>query len=568
MDTKTLRIKRVALDSLRLDPANVRQHDERNLEAIKGSLARFGQQKPIVVDGHGVIRAGNGTWEAARALGWTEIDVVETDLEGIEATAFAIADNRTSDLSEFDPPALAQLLDELRAEDALDGVGFDEADLDKLLRDLAAEEGPLDLADPGPMEPPEQPVSREGDLWILGNHRLFCGDSTDMQDVIRCMGDDKAALCATDPPYLVDYTGERPNDSGKDWTASYREVDITDAETFFRATFENILAALAPKAAFYCWHAHKRSGLIQRVWDELGIVDHQQIVWVKPASVFGRVYWHFRHEPCVMGWRKGSQPDHDGKHDFDSVWEVDWDGKARVATDHPTSKTTGAVRAPHAQAHARGRCGLRAVLWIGEPAHRSRGAKASLPGDRDQPCVRRRGDPAVGDGDWKHGTPGLYERDLRRSHGAAVMSQKIGPDGFKFYVSLGPGRSYKAVADHYGVTKRAVTKRAASEGWQQRLDAIEQQAREREDKELVEVVSEMRERHLITARAIQNRALAAIKAYPLTSGMEAVRAAELAIKLERIIVGEPSERTAMSVEEVTKREIQDLLVQDVERHED
>ena len=91
-------------------------------------------------------------------------------------------------------------------------------------------------------------------------------------------------------------------------------------------------------AAIYCWHAHKRSGLLQKVWADLGIIDHQQVIWVKPAAVFGRVYWHFRHEPCAMGWRQGSKPEHDGNHEFDSVWEVDWEGKARVATDHPTSK--------------------------------------------------------------------------------------------------------------------------------------------------------------------------------------------------------------------------------------
>jgi DNA modification methylase len=75
-------------------------------------------------------------------------------------------------------------------------------------------------------------------------------------------------------------------------------------------------------------------------------VDHQQVVWVKPCATFGRVYWHFRHEPCVMGWRKGSQPEHDGQHEHDSVWEVDWDGKARVATDHPTSKPVELFRRP------------------------------------------------------------------------------------------------------------------------------------------------------------------------------------------------------------------------------
>ena len=172
-----------------------------------------------------------------------------------------------------------------------------------------------------------------------GRSKLLCGDSTKAEDVARLMGPEKAALCATDPPYLVDYTGERPNDSGKDWTAVYREIDIKDAGIFFLAVFTNILASIAPKTAIYCWHAHKRTGEIQAVWAKLGILDHQQVIWVKPSSVFGRVFYHFRHEPCMMGWRQGSMPEHDSCHDSDSVWEVDWEGKARiVGNEHPTQK--------------------------------------------------------------------------------------------------------------------------------------------------------------------------------------------------------------------------------------
>jgi len=152
------------------------------------------------------------------------------------------------------------------------------------------------------------------------------------------MAGERAALIATDPPYLVDYTGERPNDSGKDWTDTYREIDISDAEGFFRSVFTNAKRVIAPNAAIYTWHAHRRCGVIQKIWAELGILDHQQIIWVKPAPVFGFVYYHFRHEPCMVGWVEGSKPPHDGRHEFNSVWEVDWNGKARVATEHPTSK--------------------------------------------------------------------------------------------------------------------------------------------------------------------------------------------------------------------------------------
>jgi DNA modification methylase len=331
----------VPIDSLHADPANVRQHGERNLAAIAASLARFGQQKPIVVQRQGmVVRAGNGTLLAAQKLGWPQLAANVVDMTDTEATAYAIADNRTSELAEWETGDLVAQLEALRSDDAdlFAATGFDDADIQRLIDELAAAEGDVALDDPGPEPPPAVAVAHTGDLWILGEHRLLCGDSTNLRDVQRVMGGEKAALVATDPPYLVDYTGERPNDSGKDWTDTYREIDIEDADGFFRAVFKNVLEVLGSKAAIYCWHAHKRSGDIQRIWRELGILDHQQVVWVKPTPVFGRVYWHFRHEPCMMGWRQGEKPEHDGVHEHNSVWEVDWDGKARVTTDHPTSK--------------------------------------------------------------------------------------------------------------------------------------------------------------------------------------------------------------------------------------
>ena len=335
----TVIYRRVPLADLHPDPGNARAHNERNMAAIRDSLRRFQQAEPLVVQkSTGRVIGGNGRLAAMRELGWTECDIAEVDVDDREARALSLALNRTAELAEWDLPTLTKLLQELRADDDLHGVGFEEVDIAKLLEELGKDLQP-DLVDEGPVEPPEQPTSRRGDLWLLRHHALLCGDSTNLQDVQRVMFNKKAALVATDPPYLVDYTGERPNDSGKDWTATYREIDIEDADGFFRSVFTNVLEVLGPKGAIYCWHAHKRCGDIQRIWRELGILDHQQIIWVKPTPVFGRVYWHFRHEPCVMGWRQGDKPEHDGVHDHDSVWEVDWDGKARVVgNSHPTEK--------------------------------------------------------------------------------------------------------------------------------------------------------------------------------------------------------------------------------------
>jgi ParB-like chromosome segregation protein Spo0J len=127
-----MKTERVPIDSVQFDPANVRRHGEKNLATIKASLARFGQQKPLVVDADGVVRAGNGTLAAAKALGWKEVTIVRTDLKGAEATAYAIADNRTAELAEWDDDALAQTLAALQIEDneLLLASGFIEQELE------------------------------------------------------------------------------------------------------------------------------------------------------------------------------------------------------------------------------------------------------------------------------------------------------------------------------------------------------------------------------------------------------------------------------------------------------
>ena len=192
-----MNIQTIAVADLSLDPSNVRKHSRRNLDAIKASLRKFGQQKPIVVDAKGIVLAGNGTLTAAKELGWTEIEITRTTLEGVEATAFAIADNRTAELAEWDEDGLAKVLESLKVEDAdlLAATGYDAAEVDKMVgAEVTEDEVP---------EPPAEPITKAGDLWLLGEHRVLCGDSTKAEDVGRLMAGAKAGAVVTDPPYGI-----------------------------------------------------------------------------------------------------------------------------------------------------------------------------------------------------------------------------------------------------------------------------------------------------------------------------------------------------------------------------
>jgi ParB-like chromosome segregation protein Spo0J len=213
-----LKTELVKIDSLVFDPANARKHDEKNLGAIKSSLQRFGQQKPIVVDASGVVRAGNGTLAAAKALGWKEISIVRSPLSGSEATAYAIADNRSSELAEWDDDVLSQTLAALQIEDedlAL-ATGFDAKEIDALL-------APDEVKEDEVPEAPVDPITKPGDLWLLGDHRLLCGDSTKSEDVERLMNGEKADLLLTDPPYGIGY--QKNGASGTHGWTNYGKIE-------------------------------------------------------------------------------------------------------------------------------------------------------------------------------------------------------------------------------------------------------------------------------------------------------------------------------------------------------
>lgn len=328
-----MKAETVAIGDLVLDPSNARKHSPKNLEAIKGSLAKFGQQKPIVVGKGNVVIAGNGTLEAARALGWDEISVVRTKLEGTDATAFAIADNRTGELAEWDAGVLGDTLKSLQDLDFdLDSIGFSQDDLDKMIAQPLPAEG---LTDPDAV--PEQVETRckPGDLWILGEHRLLCGDSTNVQHVGRLMGETKADLCVTDPPYNVNYGGAKQNLKGSKYKERTIANDNMSGEDFgdFCRGFVGSIAAFV-QGCIYVFGPPGPDGRIMFTVLDQAFHCSTTIIWNKDRFVLGRGKYHCKYEPCWFGWNG------DGSNFVDDrTLSNVWDFARPAASDlHPTMK--------------------------------------------------------------------------------------------------------------------------------------------------------------------------------------------------------------------------------------
>lgn len=339
-----MKAESVAIKSLVLDPSNARKHSPKNLEAIKGSLAKFGQQKPIVVGKGNVVIAGNGTLEAARALGWDEIAVVRTKLEGTDATAFAIADNRTGELAEWDAGVLSETLKSLDALDFdLDAIGFSQDDLDKMIAEPLPAEG---LTDPDAVPENVETRCKPGDLWILGNHRLLCGDSTNIKDVERVMAGEMADCIWTDPPYNVAVCGgtrdfgDKKN-HGKGPRIANDKMGDAEFRDFLRATYACMFAVTKPGAAIYVAHADTEGINFRSAFIEAGFLLKQCLIWAKQQFVFGRSDYHWQHEPILYGWKEGAAHEFYGERNQSTVWNVD--RPMRSDKEHPTQKPVALV---------------------------------------------------------------------------------------------------------------------------------------------------------------------------------------------------------------------------------
>ena len=353
------------LDRLQYYARNPRKNDHA-VDQMCAAIREFGFRVPIIALSSGLIVDGHLRIKAARQLGLGAVPVIlADDLSEAQIKALRLIMNRSATWAEWDDDLLRLELEELQSLDYdLALTGFDDGELDRLLAATSedGDGGGGASADDAVPEPPPVPVSQRGDLWVLGPHRLLCGDSTDTADVQRLMNGEKASLFATDPPYLVDYDGtnhpgaDQHGTKNMDWGSSYG-VTWDDADQgpdlyrgFIRAAIDH---AIEPNAAWYCWHASRRQAMLEAVWVELGAFVHQQIIWVKNRAVLTRSFYLWKHEPCLMGWLKGNKPERVSEEYLSSVWTIDTpDGADRP--DHPTPKPLDCFSIPMLQHVGRG----------------------------------------------------------------------------------------------------------------------------------------------------------------------------------------------------------------------
>lgn len=360
-------IKLLNLKDIKPNPHNPREISGAALEGLRASIIKFGLVDLLVINKRNMeIVSGHQRYKILVHEGVKEDICVVVDVDAAEQQMMAASLNNQQ-IAGYWTAAIIPILEQIRRENPDDYLNLRLRELREEVNEFEDEFIGDTLPDDIP-EPMKDVITRPGDLWIFGEHRLLCGDSTKEDDVLRLMNGHKAQLFSTDPPYLVDYTGADRPGGGKDWSGTYHEVDIKNGKQFLLDFLRLGLQVIDKNSAIYIWHADKRYLMINSVFEELGIFPHQKIIWVKPCAILSYSVYMWRHEPCILAWQKGHRPyyrpsqkaqssiwqidlmrsgDPTNPDYYCDIWELDYDGKKRnIGAEHPTIKPTEVFAIP------------------------------------------------------------------------------------------------------------------------------------------------------------------------------------------------------------------------------
>ena len=295
-----------ALETITPYPLNAKKHPKKQVEQVAASIKEFGFNQPIVVDKEGVIIVGHGRYRAAESLGLRDVPVIELDLTEEQAKAYRLADNKLNE-SEWE---MKLVIDELKtlSADMLELTGFSS--------DLILEP---DAKDDEVPETPEVAQSKLGDIYILGRHRILCGDSTKKEDVEKLMDGHKADMVFTDPPYNVDYEGSGDKTSNKIMNDKMGDEEF---DSFLDGAFERLAESIKGSAGCYVFHSHKTMTVFERSLKKAGFAIDTQLIWNKPSAGMGMNDYRTKHEPFFYCYLNKGSKNFYGDRTGTTVWKI------------------------------------------------------------------------------------------------------------------------------------------------------------------------------------------------------------------------------------------------------
>jgi len=341
--TEKVKIEYVSVEKLRGWNSNPRVMTEQQHQALRTSIKEFGFVEPVVINRDNMIIGGHQRVEDAQKVGLKAVPCIRVDLPPRKWKALNLALNRIH--GEWDLDKLAPILLELKDFAEIDLTGFQPQEIDTIIRETLPEQNEKDDI---VLELSPEPITKLGNLWQLGKHRILCGDSTKPEDVSKLMQHMKAILFATDPPYGVAYDSTAGKPEGHKRLQKWQDIDGDDQtgpdiQPFLEKTFRIWLPYLADNAAWYLWH-----GMLTQAFyaaaaaAAASVILHRQIIWVKPRFIIGHGDYHWQHELCFYEWRQGHRPPFYGERNQSTIWQEPYDEGRRNAAkyEHPTQKPT------------------------------------------------------------------------------------------------------------------------------------------------------------------------------------------------------------------------------------
>jgi len=345
-----LEIKKIKLSEIKPYENNTKLHPKEQIEQIKKSILEFGFNDPIAIDKENIIVEGHGRYLAVQELGYEEIDVIRLGhLSEAQRKAYSIAHNKLTMNSGFDLEKLEFELEALNFEGIdLELTGFDLEELETEFPNLFQDKSMIENEENIPeIDEKNPPFNKKGDLWILGEHRLLCGDSTLKEDVEKLMNGEKAKLVIIDPPYNVDYQGK----TDEEMTILNDSMNNEDFYNFLFEIYSRLYEVAKDGAGIYVFHADSEGHNFRTAMRNAGWKNSQCCIWLKNSMVMGRQDYHWKHEPILVGWKPTGAHKWYSDRKQTTVWEYD---KPLRNDIHPTMKPVPLIIYPIQNSSQRG----------------------------------------------------------------------------------------------------------------------------------------------------------------------------------------------------------------------